>query len=109
MRYVKLNEQGGVTADAPVTLTVGGMVHYHPSGELYEIEGWLRYIDTPMPENDPGEGMMYSRRTADDGEGNCVVSWEIIPVPPVPPEPAASFEDRLANVEEALNIILEVE
>ena len=48
MRYVKLNTQGGVLYDAPATLTIGGMVHFHPFDADYEADGWLRYVDTPI-------------------------------------------------------------
>ena len=103
MRYVKLNTQGGVLYDAPATLTIGGMVHFHPSDADYEADGWLRYVDTPMPETDPGEGMEWNWRTADDGNGSCVVIWEALHIPE-PPEPGTSLADRLANVEEAVFI-----
>jgi len=103
MTYVQVNSQGGINAYAPGALEIDGMVHYHPSDADYEAQGWLRYIDTPMPDTDAGEGMQWAWRTYDDGNGSCVKIWEAVPVP-IEPENPGTIENNSAG-EQALNLI----
>ena len=111
MTYVKVNSQGGINAYAPSALEIEGMVHYHPSDADYEAQGWLRYIDTPRPEEEAGEGLDWACRTADDGQGNCVVIWEAEPAPDAPDAPVGGIgiQGQIDEIKQAILIITEGE
>jgi len=105
MKFVLLDEHGVIIKRDPAPLTVDGMVHYHPTDEMYEAQGWLRYVDTPMPVADPGEGMQWERSYTNDGKGNCVVKWVAAAIP-APPEPDTSILERIEKLENEVKIVL---
>ena len=70
--------------------------------------GWLRYVDAHMPEIDPGDGLQWLKRTADDGNGNCVVIWDAVAIP-APPEPGTSIFERFEALEAKVAVILEAD
>lgn len=102
MQYVKLNDQGGIIAHGPPTLIVGDTTHYHPDDATYISQGWLRVVDTSIPDEPPGEGKIYGYHYEDDGDGNAVRVWSIGDKPDEPPPEPLPTYDQLV---EAMDIL----
>lgn len=97
MRYGKLIDGGLMYA--PATIEVGGMVHYHPSGELYASMGWLPVVDAPHPEIQEGsDPVPYYVSRWEALDGRIVKVWEET-APPEPAAPEPTLGDRVATLE----------
>ncbi len=84
---------------APKTLTVNGMVHYHPSDELYRAIGYLPVVQTPCPESLEGEEAKYYASTWEEQDGKIVRVWtETEPLEEALPEPTEA--DKIAELEQ---------
>lgn len=105
MRYGKQMDGGLISA--PAILESEGLVHYHPSHEMYLAAGYLPVVDTPKPET---PGVTYTNRWEE--QGGCIVRvWEETtppaPVPPTLEERVDTLENHTGELYAALTMILE--
>ncbi len=94
-----------VLIEAPKVLTVDGLVHYHPSAELYIGQGYKEVVDTPYPEVSE-EDTGYYIATYEEQDGKIVKAWaEVTPTEVIAPTP--SIEDRVTSLENELSLTQE--
>ncbi len=95
---------------APKTLTIEGILHYHPSDALYEQAGYLQVVDTPYPETDVDSLIRYTY-SYEEQNGKIVKVWvEVTAEPEIEKAPTVeervqALENRVAELNEKIDSV----
>lgn len=82
---------------APDYLVYGDKQYFNPPADILIAAGYKRIVYTPMPEEEPTEGMMWVQHFVDGDEITTV--WEQEEIPPAPVPVPTPIEQLRADVD----------